>query len=542
MKKQALSVMISIAIVFPFLSTQAEAYHTGRAEEYPAISAGDYSSLAIKEDNSLWAWGSSVKQSDLASSSTPSKIMDHVLSVSAGAHHTLIVKADGTLWAMGGFNTDGLLGDGTTEPRYTPVKVMDHVAAASAGQYNSFAIKTDGTLWAWGRNYVYALGDGTEIDRHSPVKVLDNVKAVSSSGSDTMAVKTDGTLWAWGDQFYQNDGKGGALHIPTKIMDNVKDVSIGSAVSVVLKEDGSVWTFSGMPKPGPNTPNSWDMAVPIKVLDNVIDISSGYKHALALKEDGTLWSWSTWGKDNKRGQLGTGTTEGTDVPTKILENVTSVSAGGDHSLAIKKDGSLWSWGYNHLGQVGDGTHENCLTPVKVMDGVRIRPDTANTPSVPTNKGNFSDVSPDAYYANAVKWAVEKKITTGKTATTFAPNDTCTVSQILTFLWRDNGRPGENGTERESVAAWADNLGLDGNDLNRPCTRSAATMYIWKVSGSPAPKAPSSFQDIPAGADYADAVAWAVERELTGGTSSATFSPDAICTRGQIMTFLYRAMA
>lgn len=542
MKKRVFSVIMTAAIVLLLTPTWATAYHTGRAGEYPAISVGDNISLAIKSDNSLWAWGSSgnaifgEQSGPLLPRSTPGKVMDDVRSISSGAYHTLIIKTDGTLWAVGDPNGDGLVGDGTTEPRYTPVKIMDHVAAASTGQYCSFAIKTDGTLWAWGRNYVYALGDGTEIDRHAPVKVLDNVKAVSSSAGNTMAVKTDGTLWAWGDKFYRSNGASGLDHTPVKIMDNIKDVAMGTAVSVVLKEDGTVWTFNGMPKPGPNTPNSWDMAVPIQVLDNVTEICSGYTHALALKTDGSLWSWSTWGKDNDRGQLGNGTTEGSDVPTKILDNVVEISAGGDHNLAVKKDGSLWSWGYNGLKQIGDGTTKNCLSPIKVLDGVRVQSGAA---AAPAGTAGFSDVPADAYYASAVKWAVEKKITTGKTAEAFGPGDTCATAQILTFLWRANGRPNENGTERESVTAWANSLGIDTSSLDAPCTRAAAAMYMWKASRSPEPKAPASFQDVSKGADYADAVAWAVEKGITGGTSATAFSPDVICTRGQIVTFLYR---
>ncbi|MCI8478054.1 MAG: hypothetical protein HFE97_06860, partial [Oscillospiraceae bacterium] len=77
--------------------------------------------------------------------------------------------------------------------------------------------------------------------------------------------------------------------------------------------------------------------------------------------------------------------------------------------------------------------------------------------------------------------------------------------------------------------------------NIPCTRSMAVTYMWKAAGSPTPSAKVSFTDISAGTDYASAVAWAVEKGVTSGTSSTTFSPDSICTRGQIVTFLHRAM-
>lgn len=176
-------------------------------------------------------------------------------------------------------------------------------------------------------------------------------------------------------------------------------------------------------------------------------------------------------------------------------------------------------------------------------------DTANAPSA----GGFTDVKSGAYYEEAVKWAVEKKITGGTTATTFSPNNTCTVAQILTFLWRANGAPEPAGRSPFSdissgdyyykAAVWAAGRGLvSGSKFNpnTPCTRSMVVTYLWKLNGSPA-TAPGGFTDVSAKAGYAQAVAWAVKNGITSGTTATTFSPDTACTRGQIVTFLYRAM-
>lgn len=167
---------------------------------------------------------------------------------------------------------------------------------------------------------------------------------------------------------------------------------------------------------------------------------------------------------------------------------------------------------------------------------------------------FDDVAPDAYYAKPVSWAVEQGITSGTSKTTFSPRLNCTVAQILTFLWRSNGSPKPTGSLPFSdvkssdyyadAAAWAYEKGMVsggtfGGDI--PCTRSMAVMYMWKAAGSPTPSANASFTDISAGTDYASAVAWAVEKGVTSGTSSTTFSPNSICTRGQIVAFLHRAM-
>lgn len=160
---------------------------------------------------------------------------------------------------------------------------------------------------------------------------------------------------------------------------------------------------------------------------------------------------------------------------------------------------------------------------------------------------FADVPVGAYYADPVLWAVGKGITAGTSLTTFSPNQNCTVAQILTFLWRANGSPDPSAAVSSKdyyakAVRWAVEKGIASNVTpNAPCTRSMAVEYIWKAAGSPSAKA-ARFTDVPAGATYANAVAWAVAQGVTNGTSATTFSPDNVCTRGQIVTFLYLAFA
>lgn len=164
---------------------------------------------------------------------------------------------------------------------------------------------------------------------------------------------------------------------------------------------------------------------------------------------------------------------------------------------------------------------------------------------------FTDVAANAYYAEAVAWAVEKEITKGTgDGTTFSPNATCTTAQILTFLWRANGSPAPNSTNPAvpagyytDAANWALEKGLtDTFSANTPCTRAATATYLWKLAGQPKPQGANPFTDVDAGAEYAQAVAWAVKKGVTAGTSATTFAPDNTCTRGQIVTFLYRDLA
>ena len=141
---------------------------------------------------------------------------------------------------------------------------------------------------------------------------------------------------------------------------------------------------------------------------------------------------------------------------------------------------------------------------------------------------------------------------------FSPNNTCTTAQILTFLWRSQGAPEPTGktnpftdvTENDyfyQAALWAREKNIISADStafngNAPCTRSAAVLYIWRAAGFPAAENTSNFADVAATTSYAPAVDWAVAQGVTSGTSGTTFSPDTICTRAQIVTFLYRAFS
>lgn len=164
---------------------------------------------------------------------------------------------------------------------------------------------------------------------------------------------------------------------------------------------------------------------------------------------------------------------------------------------------------------------------------------------------FIDVLPNSYYFDAVNWAVKQSITTGTSSNTFSPNDTCTTGQIITFLWRAQGSPMpsiqnpfsdvKTSDYYYNAAIWAYQNGLiDGKTFNgnTPCTRSQTVTYLWKLSGKPL-SGEVNFNDVPENADYAEAVSWAVDAGITSGTSETTFSPDNICNRANIVTFLYR---
>ena len=168
---------------------------------------------------------------------------------------------------------------------------------------------------------------------------------------------------------------------------------------------------------------------------------------------------------------------------------------------------------------------------------------------------FADVATDAYYYDAVKWAVEKGITNGVSETLFGPDQACTRAQIVTFLWRAAGSPEpKSGSSFADVAAdayyakavaWAVENGITKGTSettfhpDETCTRAQGVTFLYRALGKLA-AAQAGFTDVAADSYYADAVNWAAENGVTKGISETLFGPDGSCTRAQIVTFLYRA--
>lgn len=169
---------------------------------------------------------------------------------------------------------------------------------------------------------------------------------------------------------------------------------------------------------------------------------------------------------------------------------------------------------------------------------------------------FVDVKTGDYFYDAVLWAVEKGITNGTSAETFSPEDPCTRAQIVTFLWRAAGSPVVNyAMDLSDVAGdayyaeavrWALSEGITTGTSDHTfspdavCTREQAVTFLWRAAGSPAVSGESAFEDVGADAYYARAVAWAAQNGVTNGISQALFGTGSDCTRAQIVTFLYRA--
>ncbi|HVQ17819.1 MAG TPA: hypothetical protein VMT27_02135 [Actinomycetes bacterium] len=291
---------------------------------------------------------------------------------------TTMQTSGGTALTFGA-NARGQLGDGSsaTTVRATPATVtgLDDIVDLSGGREHAIALRSDGTVVTWGSDEFGQLGNGDadNADHFEPIDVpgLSGIVDVDDGHYHSIALKDDGTVWAWG---FGSLGQLGTGATPTRVQSPVQFGTISSAKAVfggrdmtlVLLDDGTVWcagsNASGECGPGaaePKTPS------PIQVsgLSDIVDLAGGRNHAVALKSDGTVWTWGL----NDEGQLGDGTQTSHSDPRQVagLTDVVDVGAGADHSLAVTAAGSVYAWGWGARGQLGLGDESNRLIPTQV---------------------------------------------------------------------------------------------------------------------------------------------------------------------------------
>jgi alpha-tubulin suppressor-like RCC1 family protein len=258
----------------------------------------------------------------------------------------------------------------------------------ASGSYHTCAIKEDYSLWCWGRNHAGQLGIPELYGETAtePQFVMNDLAFVSVNEANTCAIKKDGTLWCWGDNQYGQIGDGSFgsdVSQPTFVMDQVLKVSVGYRHTCAIKSDGSLWCWGnnqygqvgdgtmGTIKPFP--------VQPIGMNRDVADVSAGFDHTCAVKTDGSLWCWGV----NDRGQLGDGTNVGKVIPKRIFASgIKKISTGAKYTCAIKNDSSLWCWGENSSGQLGLGIIGGYYTTPQ--------PVTTNVVKVSTSIGGWGD--------------------------------------------------------------------------------------------------------------------------------------------------------
>jgi alpha-tubulin suppressor-like RCC1 family protein len=336
----------------------------------------------------LWTWGRAnngqLGNANTTNRSTPVTTFaggTNWKQVSGGNFHTAAIKTDGTLWTWG-VGSSGRLGNAQLGSRSTPVTTFaggTNWKQVASGNAHTVAIKTDGTLWTWGFGANGQLGTNDTIQRSTPVTTFaggNNWKQVSSGGNHTAAIKTDGTLWTWGLGTSGQLGNAQITNRSTPVItvaggNNWKQVSAGDIHTTAIKTDGTLWTWGSGSSGQLGNAQTTSRSTPVTTFaggSSWKQVSSGNSHTVAIKTDETLW---TWGNGNS-GRLGNNQTTNRSTPVTTFAGGSSwkqVSSGGYHTAAIKTDGTLWTWGPGGFGRLGtNDITPNRSTPVTIFAG------------------------------------------------------------------------------------------------------------------------------------------------------------------------------
>lgn len=366
------------------------------ATDWANFSASAFVDYAIKLNGTLWKWShTAAAASGIAQVGTAtnwSKVASsHGTSIE---EHALLIRTNGTLWAIGK-NQFGQLGDGTVIEKTLPVQIGTATdwSFVCAGLYSSFALKSNSSLWVWGMNQHTQFGNYKNKNVFQPVLSPSSWKSastpISSFGGHTLAIASNGTLWSWGQN---NDGQLGngttythkVLPVQIGTSTDWKQVTNGNFASLALRQNGTLWAWGrntyGVLGTGTGTSN---ILTPYQVGTDTTwkQVSAGNEHVLAIKENGTLWAWGR----NNQGQLGIGTTVDQVTPVQVGTGSTWiwVSAGLQFSTALKSDGTLWTWGDNSYGQLG-------------------RVGVTNTPGIVNSTNNWKTIVAGGYHILGIK--------------------------------------------------------------------------------------------------------------------------------------------
>jgi alpha-tubulin suppressor-like RCC1 family protein len=297
------------------------------------------------------------------------------------------VATDFQIWGAG-CNRWGTLGTSNLTCRSSPVSVVggvtDWCQVSQGGSFN-LALRANGTLWSWGLNSSRTfLGQNNTICcQNSPITVAGGFtdwRQISAGGAGGLGLRANGTLWGWGYNGWGRIGDGTTYDrsSPVSVVGGFTDwcrVSAGYRHALGVRTNGTlwVWGFNSYGQLGTNSVTATSSPVtPLGGFTDWCQVSAGRDHSLALRTNGTLWAWggSSYGGT---GLLGDNDTVRRSSPVSVVGGVTdwcTLAQGSvrNHNLAIRTNGTLWAWGGNGLGQLGDGTFDNRSSPVSVIGG------------------------------------------------------------------------------------------------------------------------------------------------------------------------------
>jgi len=344
-----------------------------------AIAAGTWTGIPA-----FFSWGyngyGQLGLNDTVNRSSPVQLGDGVVwSLGAvGGNFSAAIKTNGTLWSWGR-NNSGQLGQNIayTISRSSPVQVgaLTDWSKISAGNNFCAAVKTTGSIWSWGRNEHGQLGQNDRVYRSSPVQIgaLTDWSQVSLGQHHCAAIKTNNTLWTWGRNFVGQLGQNIAYDVsrssPVQVgaLTDWAQVSSGTYHCAAIKTNNTLWTWgnNGFGELGQNIAYTINRSSPVQVgaLTDWAQVSAGTGFCIAIKTNGTLWSWGS----NSGGRLGLGNTSSRSSPVQVgaLTDWSKISAGTNFSAAIKTNNTLWTWGLNTSGQLGQNDRISRSSPVQV---------------------------------------------------------------------------------------------------------------------------------------------------------------------------------
>lgn len=294
-----------------------------------------------------------------------------IVQLAAGGRHTCVLQKAGRVRCWGD-DDSGQLGDGTPSDGPVPVDVegLNDAAMVAAGEKRTCAVRRSGRVVCWGAGWV---GDGTKVDRHAPVPVAGLTDAVAV-GVDvpSCAVRSSGPVVCWGGNQYGELGDGTTTNrtcpVEVRGLADATAVSPGNLFACALRRAGRVvcWGSNGRGELGDGSDPWGSRLTPVEVaaLTDATGVSAGGWHACALRASGRVVCWG----GNPDGRLGNGKTareQPTPVEVKGLRDAVAVTAGGEHTCALRRTGQVVCWGKNHAGQLGDGSTKNRKAPVHV---------------------------------------------------------------------------------------------------------------------------------------------------------------------------------
>jgi len=285
----------------------------------------------------------------------------------------MVLKEDGNIWAWGN-NYFGQCGDGTTGGIKSPRRVigLTDVVFIAVGEGHSLAIKQDKTLWAWGANYCGSLGIGSMVDKNIPVQVntMAGIRKVAAGTHNNLALRDDGTVFAWGLNHYGQLGDGTTVnrHSPVQVqgISNIINISAREAHNLAIEQNGVIWTWgSNLDRQLGEGTEAIRSSVPVQVqnIAGVKEIAAGGNFSMALKNDETVWCWGS----NMYYELGSERIFYSKTPVQVvgLTGITAIDAGYGFGLALRSDKTVWGWGANYDGQLGDNSTRSRGRPMQV---------------------------------------------------------------------------------------------------------------------------------------------------------------------------------